>query len=126
MHELPSVNVYVMMKVPVPEVEGSKFPPLTFVPENVPPDGLAPDRLSDDEYVQSKSVGKFKFTLGNPFTAIGNIAAAEFPQVLFAVIVIFPLVELAVVVIEFVVDVPLHPLGNVHVYDVAPATAATE
>jgi hypothetical protein len=50
----------------------------------------------------------------------------EFPQELFAVTVIFPLVELTVTEILLVVDVPVQPPGNVHVYDVAPATAVTE
>ena len=38
----------------------------------------------------------------------------------------FPLVALAVALIEFVVDVPVQPPGNVQVYDVAPATAVIE
>jgi hypothetical protein len=37
------------------------------------------------------------------------------PHTLSAVTVMFPLVALAVVVIEFVVDVPLQPDGVVHV-----------
>jgi len=51
--------------------------------------------------------------------------AAEVPHVLDAVTVTFPLVELAVAEILFVVDVPIQPTGIVHVYDVAPATAVT-
>lgn len=63
---------------------------------------------------------------GVVFTVTIRVCAGELPQELFAVTVIFPLVALAVVLIEFVVDVPLQPPGSVHVYDVAPATAVTE
>jgi hypothetical protein len=63
---------------------------------------------------------------GIVFTVIAKLAAEEFPQALFAVTVMFPLVELAVVFIELVVEVPLQPPGNVQVYDVAPATAVIE
>jgi hypothetical protein len=62
---------------------------------------------------------------GIVFTITANVCAGELPQVLFAVTVIFPLVELVVVLIEFVVEVPVHPPGKVQVYDVAPATAVT-
>lgn len=103
------------MNVPVPAVAGLKLPPLTPVPLKVPPDGLAPDKISGDEYVQSKSVGTLSVTVGNAFTAIDSVDAAEFPQLLLAVMVILPLVELAVVVIELVVDVPLQPAGKVQV-----------
>ena len=41
--------------------------------------------------------------------------ADEVPQTLLAVTVMLPAVALAVGVIETVVDVPLQPLGNVHV-----------
>ena len=41
--------------------------------------------------------------------------AAEVPQALVAVTEIFPLVALAVVIIEFVVEVPVQPPGNVQV-----------
>ena len=41
--------------------------------------------------------------------------ADDVPQPLLAVTVILPAVELAVAVIEVVVDVPVQPLGNVHV-----------
>lgn len=63
---------------------------------------------------------------GRGLTVIANVTGAELPQPLFAVTVIFPLVEPAVVEMELVVDVPLQPDGKVHVYEVAPETAATE
>ena len=44
-----------------------------------------------------------------------NVRGEEEPQELFAVTVILPLVELAVVTMEFVVEVPVHPTGNVQV-----------
>ena len=63
---------------------------------------------------------------GMEFTATAKVCALEDPHELFAVTVIFPPVAPAVVFIEFVVEVPLHPAGNVHVYEVAPATAVIE
>jgi hypothetical protein len=63
---------------------------------------------------------------GNEFTVTASDWAVEEPQVLFAVTVILPPVLLAVVVILVVVDVPDHPEGNVHVYEVAPFTAVIE
>ncbi len=44
-----------------------------------------------------------------------NVRGEEEPQELFAVTVILTLVELAVVTMEFVVEVPVHPTGNVQV-----------
>ena len=52
---------------------------------------------------------------GMLFTVILSVRGAEEPQELFAVTVILPLVELAVVTMEFVVEVPVHPTGNVQV-----------
>ena len=45
------------------------------------------------------------------------------PHELFAVTEIFPLFAPAVAVIEVESELPLHPDGKVHVYDVAPFTA---
>jgi hypothetical protein len=59
-------------------------------------------------------------------TVMLKLCTALLPQELLAFTVIVPLVEFVVVVIEFVVEVPVHPEGNVHVYDVAPETAAIE
>lgn len=63
---------------------------------------------------------------GMVFTVIANVCGVDDPQALFAVTVIFPLVELAVVFIEFVVDVPVQPPGNVQVYEVAEGSLVTE
>ena len=52
---------------------------------------------------------------GVVFTTIACEEAAEVPHVLLAVTVTLPAVALAVDVIELVVDVPVHPLGTVHV-----------
>ena len=52
---------------------------------------------------------------GAVFTVIACEEAAEDPQVLFAVTLTFPPAKPAVAVIEFVVDVPVQPPGNVHV-----------
>jgi hypothetical protein len=52
---------------------------------------------------------------GVELTVTANVCAALVPHVLSAVTVIFPLVVFAVVVIEFVVEVPLQPNGDVHV-----------
>jgi hypothetical protein len=53
--------------------------------------------------------------LGVEFTVTAKVCGVEEPQVLFAVTVIFPLVELAVVVNELVVEEPVHPAGVVQV-----------
>jgi hypothetical protein len=44
-----------------------------------------------------------------------RLRTVEEPQALFAVTVIFPLVAPAVGLIEFVVELPVQPPGNVHV-----------
>lgn len=48
------------------------------------------------------------------FIVTANVCASEV-QVLFAVTETFPLVVLAVALIELVVDVPVQPAGNVQV-----------
>ena len=52
-----------------------------------------------------------------------NVLGAEEPQELFAVTDIVPPLAPAVVVIDVLVEDPLHPDGNVQVYDVAPVIA---
>ena len=52
---------------------------------------------------------------GAPFTVTLNVSSAEEPQELSAVTVTLPLVVPAVVLIEVVAEVPVHPPGNVHV-----------
>ena len=52
---------------------------------------------------------------GMVFTTIACNEAADVPHPLLAVTVMLPAVALAVGVIETVVDVPVQPLGNVHV-----------
>ena len=54
------------------------------------------------------------------FTA--SVCAALVPQALLATTEIVPPVVVAVAVMLGVVDVPVQPPGNVHVYDVAPLT----
>ena len=49
------------------------------------------------------------------FTVTTNVWFVDEPQAFFAVTVMFPLVELATEVIEFVVDVPIQPEGKVQV-----------
>ena len=63
---------------------------------------------------------------GTVFTVAANVDAALLPQAFAAVTVMFPLVALAVVLMELVVEEPLQPEGNVQVYEVAPETAAME
>jgi hypothetical protein len=60
-------------------------------------------------------------------TVTPKVLVGLFPQLLLAVTLIFPLTaeEPAATVIEFVVDVPVQPLGKVQVYEVAPLTGAT-
>jgi hypothetical protein len=57
---------------------------------------------------------------------MARVRALLVPQLLFAVIEIFPLAVPVMAVIEYVPDVPDHPEGNVQVYPVAPGTAVTE
>jgi hypothetical protein len=52
---------------------------------------------------------------GIVFTVIAKFCADEDPHALFAVTVILPLVEDAVVLIEFVEEVPVQPLDIVQV-----------
>ena len=47
------------------------------------------------------------------------------PHPLLAVTLTFPPVAPTVTEIEFVVDVPVQPFGNIQVYDVAPPAAVT-
>lgn len=52
---------------------------------------------------------------GKGVTVTARVCAVELPQLLFAVTVTFPLVELAVALIELVVEVPLQPPGKIQV-----------
>ena len=58
-------------------------------------------------------------------TDTGCAEADEVPHVFTAVTEMLPLVALAVVLIEFVVEVPVHPVGNVQLKEVAPLTGVT-
>ncbi len=64
--------------------------------------------------------------VGIVFTVIAKFCADEDPHALFAITEIDPLVASAVVEMELVVDVPLQPTGNVHVYEVADGSFVTE
>jgi hypothetical protein len=52
---------------------------------------------------------------GMTLTVTAFVCAADEPQALLAVTVMFPPVIPAVVIIDVVVEVPVHPPGNVHV-----------
>jgi hypothetical protein len=52
--------------------------------------------------------------------------ADELPHVLLAVTEMVPPVDPAATTMDDVVEVPLHPFGRVHVYEVAPFTEVTE
>ena len=52
-----------------------------------------------------------------------NVRGVPEPHELFAVTEILPLFAPGVAVIDVEAELPLHPDGNVHVYDVAPFTA---
>ena len=58
-------------------------------------------------------------------TPTASVCAVELPHALLAVTEIEPAAEPAVTMMVEVVEVPLQPLGNVHVYEVAPFTALT-
>jgi hypothetical protein len=55
-----------------------------------------------------------------------NVCGEELPQLLLAVTETVPPAEPAVAMMLVVADVPVQPLGNDHVYDMAPVTAAIE
>jgi hypothetical protein len=63
---------------------------------------------------------------GIELTTIGNVCGEEEPHELFAVTIMFPLAEFAVVAMLVVEEVPAHPPGKVQVYEVAPLTAEME
>ena len=44
----------------------------------------------------------------------------------FATTLMLPPVDPTIVVMEFVIDVPVHPLGNTHVYVLAPLIGVIE
>ena len=52
---------------------------------------------------------------GMLFTVTLNDCAADEPQILFAVTVMLPLVVLEVAEMKLDVELPVHPLGRVHV-----------
>jgi hypothetical protein len=60
----------------------------------------------------------------DPLIVTANVAAVDVPHAFVAVTVTLPDVALAVVEMLVVVEVPVQPPGKVHVYEVAPATAA--
>ena len=60
-----------------------------------------------------------------PLDTTESVLTALLPQLFRAYTVIFPLVEEAITVIEFVVLVPVQPEGKVHTYEVAPDTGGT-
>ena len=63
---------------------------------------------------------------GSVVTETGTLRTVLLPHALLAVTDIEPDVAPGVVVMVFDCDVPVHPDGNVHVYDVAFATLAIE
>ena len=69
-----------------------------------------------------------EITVGNigvGVTVTLSVCAIDAPHALFAITDTFPLVKLEVVVSVFVVDVPVHPLGVLQVYEVAVLTGVT-
>jgi hypothetical protein len=58
-------------------------------------------------------------------TVMERICAEPVPQEFVAVTIKFPLFIFAVVLIIFVPEIPVHPEGVVHVYEVAPVTKVT-
>lgn len=57
------------------------------------------------------------------FTVTAKVTKDDDPQVLFAETEIFPPVIPATAEIELEDEEPVHPPGNVHVYEVAPGTS---
>ena len=63
---------------------------------------------------------------GTPPTLTASVCGPELPQAPFAVTDTVPALVPIADMIVLVVEVPVQPFGRVHVYDVAPLTAATE
>jgi hypothetical protein len=61
---------------------------------------------------------------GNGLTVTDKVLAGPVPQALVADTDMVPPAEPTVAVMKLVVELPLHPDGKVHVYEVAPVTAA--
>ena len=61
---------------------------------------------------------------GTELVVTDNVFIADVPQILLAETETFPLVEPAVVEIVFEEEEPVHPLGNVQIYEAASLTAA--
>ena len=61
---------------------------------------------------------------GERFTVTLLVCTGPVPQIFTAATVILPLFALAVALITFVVEAPVHAEGKLQVYAVAPATAA--
>jgi len=69
---------------------------------------LLPEQMVDEPEIEPGVEGLV-------FTVMANVCADDEPQALFAVTVMLPAVEEAVVLIELVADVPVQPLGRVQV-----------
>ena len=63
---------------------------------------------------------------GGEASVTASVCGELFPQKLSAVTEILPCPVPSVACMLLVVEVPLHPVGKVHVYEVAPLTAVTE
>lgn len=113
-----------MLCVPLPATAGLKAPEVTPMPVNVPPAGVATN-VTGDALLHTGDWLIVKFSCGNAFTVTFLVAGADVPQPV-AVIVIAPPPVPATALIVVVADVPVQPLGRVHVYDVAPVTDVTE
>ena len=68
----------------------------------------------------------FPGVAGMAFVLTVSVRVVPLPQLLFAFTEIIPPEVPAVAFIELVVELPVHPEGNVQVYDVAPDTEDTE
>jgi len=62
---------------------------------------------------------------GTVVPVTGSVLGGLAPQALLAVTEIIPLPAPTVAVIELEVELPLHPEGSAHVYEVIPLTAVT-
>jgi hypothetical protein len=63
---------------------------------------------------------------GTVVVVTARVLAMLVPQAFVAVTEMSPPTVPAVTVMELVVELPVHPAGSVHVYDVAPLTAVME
>jgi hypothetical protein len=108
----PIASVIVTVYVPVDKFEIAQEAALLLQRKVHGPEGFADSRPL---LAPKQLIFVWEMETVRLFTVTANVLTALAPQALFAVTVIFPDVVPAVAFMEFVVEVPVHPDGSVHV-----------